>query len=179
MSLTKFLFLIKNRKLHLHRLDDLMDKDERVLSVWTRRPSLSVMSLNNGRKCRHGYQHFSMERTPQVVLFVQFKQFLVFLSFLAEHSFVNHIHDGRILIYSVSIRIISDGIRQLLLVVLFLNSRYHIVSVPAIDVLRATTCFLIDYSDNYVEHHVTHLFGLLACREQHADIEEGTEIKDA
>lgn len=33
MSLTKFLFLIKNRKLHLHRLDDLMDKEEGVLSV--------------------------------------------------------------------------------------------------------------------------------------------------
>jgi len=33
MSLTKFLFLIKNSKLHLHRLDDLMDKEEGVLSV--------------------------------------------------------------------------------------------------------------------------------------------------
>ena len=33
MSLTKFLFLIKNRKLHLHRIDDFPDKDEGVLSV--------------------------------------------------------------------------------------------------------------------------------------------------
>ena len=33
MSLTKFLFLIKNRKLHLHRIDDLMDKEEGILSV--------------------------------------------------------------------------------------------------------------------------------------------------
>ena len=27
MSLAKFLFLINNRKLHLHRIDDLMDKE--------------------------------------------------------------------------------------------------------------------------------------------------------
>ena len=33
MSLTKFLFLIKNKKLHLHRIDDFDDKDEGVLSV--------------------------------------------------------------------------------------------------------------------------------------------------
>ena len=33
MSLTKFLFLIKNGKLHLHRIDDLMDKEEGVLSI--------------------------------------------------------------------------------------------------------------------------------------------------
>ena len=33
MSLTKFLFLIKNKKLHLHRIDDFMDKEEGVLSV--------------------------------------------------------------------------------------------------------------------------------------------------
>ena len=33
MSLTKFLYLIKNKKLHLHRLDDLMDQEEGVLSV--------------------------------------------------------------------------------------------------------------------------------------------------
>lgn len=33
MSLVKFMFLVKNRKLHLHRLDDFMDKDEGVLSV--------------------------------------------------------------------------------------------------------------------------------------------------
>ena len=33
MSLTKFLFLIKNKKLHLHRIDDFPDKDEGVLSV--------------------------------------------------------------------------------------------------------------------------------------------------
>jgi hypothetical protein len=33
MSLTKFLFFIKNKKLHLHRIDDLMDKEEGVLSV--------------------------------------------------------------------------------------------------------------------------------------------------
>lgn len=33
MSLTKFLFLIRNRKLHFHRIDDLMDKDEGVLSA--------------------------------------------------------------------------------------------------------------------------------------------------
>lgn len=34
ISLTKFLFLIKNRKLHLHRIDDLMDEDEGILSVF-------------------------------------------------------------------------------------------------------------------------------------------------
>lgn len=33
MSLSKFLFLIKNRKLHLHRIDDQMDKEEGVLSI--------------------------------------------------------------------------------------------------------------------------------------------------
>ena len=33
MSLTNFLSLIKNKKLHLHRLDDIMDQEEGVLSV--------------------------------------------------------------------------------------------------------------------------------------------------
>lgn len=32
MPLTKFLFLIKFRKLHFHRIDDLMDKEEGILS---------------------------------------------------------------------------------------------------------------------------------------------------
>ena len=46
MSLTKFLFLIKNRKLHLHRLDDLMDKEEGVLSVLDKK-SLSFYDDTN------------------------------------------------------------------------------------------------------------------------------------
>ena len=33
MPLTKFLFLIKNKKLHFHRIDDFMDKEEGILSV--------------------------------------------------------------------------------------------------------------------------------------------------
>jgi len=37
MSLTKFLFLIKNRRLHLHRIDDFVDKEEGVLSVLDKR----------------------------------------------------------------------------------------------------------------------------------------------
>lgn len=37
MSLAKLLFLIKNRRLHLHRIDDFMDKEEGVLSVLDKR----------------------------------------------------------------------------------------------------------------------------------------------
>ena len=37
MSLTKFLFFIKKRKLHLHNIDDFMDKEEGVLSALDKR----------------------------------------------------------------------------------------------------------------------------------------------
>ena len=59
MSLTKYLYLIKNKKLHLHRLDDLMDKEEGVLSVLDKKS----LSFYKGTPEQENYLEDDRKRT--------------------------------------------------------------------------------------------------------------------
>ena len=60
-----------------------------------------------------------------------------------------------------------------------MNGSRQILSVPAIDILRATTRLLINDSNHNVKHHATYLLSLLAGSKQHTNVEERTEIKDS
>ena len=65
------------------------------------------------------------------------------------------------------------------MITLFLNGGCNTIPIPVIDILRSAPSLLVDGSNNDVMHHATYLLRLLTCGKQHAEIKEGSEIKQS
>ena len=74
--------------------------------------------------------------------------------------------------------ILVDGRGQVLAIILFRNGRGQVIHIPSVDVFRPASRPFVDGGDDHIQDQTPHCFGLLTLGQQHAHVQEGTEIKE-